>query len=238
VELVAHNVWQLAGWPRDLFNVYLVGDVLIDTATRWARRRILRQIQGRALRMVALTHCHPDHQGTAKFLCEHFRVPLACHEADVPVMEGREPMQPRNWILRWGQRLWAGAPHPVERVLREGDEVAGFRVIHAPGHTPGQIMFFRDADRVVIGGDVVANINFLTRRPGLREPPPYFSFDAGQNRQSIQKLIGLKPSMVCFGHGPPLRNHEELERLAARWTSATSPPCPGSNPAPAGDAQS
>jgi hydroxyacylglutathione hydrolase len=216
VQLIAEGVWQLGGWPPDMFNVYLAGDVLIDAATRWARRRILRQLHGRALRMVALTHCHPDHQGMAKFLCERFRVPLACHEADVPVMEGREPMQPRHLIVRWGERLCAGPPHSVERVLRDGDEVAGFRVIHAPGHTPGHVIFFRESDRVAIAGDVLANINFLTRKPGLLEPPPYFSVDPVQNRQSIQKLIELKPSLVCFGHGPPLRNPEALQRFAAR----------------------
>ena len=39
---IADGVWQLPGFPRDLFNVYLVGDTLIDTGTRWAADRILR----------------------------------------------------------------------------------------------------------------------------------------------------------------------------------------------------
>ena len=55
MKLIAEGVWQLAGFPRDMFNVYLAGDVLIDAATRWAKRRILRQLQGRTVRMVALT---------------------------------------------------------------------------------------------------------------------------------------------------------------------------------------
>ena len=59
--------------------------------------------------MVALTHCHPDHQGLAKIVCEQRRIPLACHEADVPVMEGRAPMRPNNWIVRLGHRFLSGA---------------------------------------------------------------------------------------------------------------------------------
>jgi glyoxylase-like metal-dependent hydrolase (beta-lactamase superfamily II) len=39
-------------------------------------------------------------------------------------------------------------PRKVDRVLREGKEVAGFRVIHAPGHAPGEVTFWRDSDRV------------------------------------------------------------------------------------------
>ena len=215
MQMIAEGVWQLRGFPRDMFNVYLAEDVLIDAATRWAKGRILRQLRQRPIRMVALTHCHPDHQGVAKIICERMGIPLACHEADSAAMEGRVPMQPNNWLVRLGKRFWSGAAHAVARVLREGDEIAGFRVVHAPGHTPGHIMFFRDADRLVIAGDVLANLNFLTRRPGLREPPWFFSSDPAENRHSIQKLVRLKPSLVCFGHGPPLRNPELLERFAS-----------------------
>ena len=77
-------------------NVYLMGDVLIDAATRWAGRRILGQIADRKLSMLALTHVHPDHQGVAKMICERFQIPLACHSADVPTMQGDRPMQPDN----------------------------------------------------------------------------------------------------------------------------------------------
>ena len=86
---VADGVWLLRGYPPDMFNVYLMEDVLVDAGTRWARGRILSQLRQRRLSLVALTHCHPDHQGAARALCRRFGIPLACHEADVPAMEGR-----------------------------------------------------------------------------------------------------------------------------------------------------
>jgi hydroxyacylglutathione hydrolase len=100
--------------------------------------------------------------------------------------------------------------------------VAGFRVVHAPGHTPGHVIFFRDADRVALAGDVLANINFLTRKPGLIEPPPFFSADFRQNRRSMGILADLEPAVVCFGHGPPLRDPDLLRRFAARRRHALS----------------
>ena len=164
---IAEGLWQLSGFPSDLFNIYLMGDVLIDGATRWAVPRVLRRVREHSVKMVALTHCHPDHQGVASAVCRRLNVPLACHEADVAAMEGREPMRPDNWVMRFGVWLWAGSAHPVGRVLRDGDEVAGFRVIHTPGH----VIFWRDSDRVAVAGDLVANF----RLTGLREPPTIFS---------------------------------------------------------------
>ncbi len=220
---LAPGVWQLAGFPANAINVYLLGDVLIDTGTRWARRRILRQLRGRSLSLVALTHCHPDHQGTAKYLCEKYRVPLACHEADVPATEGREPMGPRHWVVGLGVRFWAGPPHRVGRVLRDGDEVAGFRVVHAPGHTAGHVFYFRESDRVAVAGDVLANINFRTGEEGLRLPPNAFCVDAALNRKSVQLLRELRPSLVCFGHGPPLRDPSRLEQFAVALEQSRGP---------------
>jgi glyoxylase-like metal-dependent hydrolase (beta-lactamase superfamily II) len=216
MQQIADGLWQLAGWPQDMINIYLMGDVLVDAGTRWARRRILRQIEGRPLSMLALTHCHPDHQGAAKYLRERLGIPLACPEADVPAMEGRAPMVPGSRLLRFISRFLAGPACPVDRVLRDGDEVAGFRVVHTPGHTPGHVVYFRESDRVAVAGDVLANIHFITWKPGLRQPPRPFSADAALNRQSIRKLAALRPSVTCFGHGPPLRDPEALEKFAAR----------------------
>src|SRR5271157_1541718 len=115
MELIAKDVWKLSAFAANFFNVYLLGDVLIDAATRWGTRRILRQLRERPPRLVALTHCHPDHQGAARALCETFGIPLACHRADVAATEGRAPMLPHNRVIRLGTWLWAGPPCPVGR---------------------------------------------------------------------------------------------------------------------------
>lgn len=212
---IAKDVWQLHGFPANAFNVYLVGDVLIDAGTRWARSRIVRQLQGRKLSLLALTHVHPDHQGAASVVCDRFRVPLACHEADVAFMEGRALMVPHNRLLRLGDIFWAGPPVRVGRVLHDGDEVAGFRVVHTPGHTPGHVVFFRESDRLAIAGDLLANANFI-KGEGLGLPPWFFSDDPRQNLRSVFVLHRLRPSVVCFGHGPPLREPRLLDEFVAR----------------------
>jgi glyoxylase-like metal-dependent hydrolase (beta-lactamase superfamily II) len=135
---------------------------------------------------------------------------LACHEADVPAMEGIGPMLPKNFIVNVLGRFIAGPAHKVSRVLREGDKIAGFRVIHAPGHTPGHVIYFRESDRVAIVGDVLVNMSFVTARPGLRLPPAQFCVDPMQNFRSAEMLAKLQPSLIGFGHGPPLTQSEKL----------------------------
>jgi glyoxylase-like metal-dependent hydrolase (beta-lactamase superfamily II) len=212
----ADGVWRIKGLVADCLNVYLAGDVLIDAATRWHTWYLLRKLHGHKLSALALTHCHPDHQGAAWFFSRKFGIPLACHVADVPAMEGTGPMLPKTLIVHGLGRLIAGPPSKVKRVLKEGDTVGDFRVVHAPGHTPGHVIYFREADRVAICGDVLANISFVTLRPGLRLPPSAFCTDPMQNLRSAELLANLNPSLVCFGHGPPLHRIEQLHWFVER----------------------
>jgi hydroxyacylglutathione hydrolase len=213
---IAPGVWLLRGLPFYAINVYLVQDVLIDGGIRWQSRRVRAQLHGRRVTKMALTHCHPDHQGVAHYLCRTLGLELACHELDVPAMEGTGPMLPNTFIVNVLGRVIAGAPHKVHRVLREGDEIAGFRVVHAPGHTPGHVIYFRESDRVAIAGDVLANLNFLTFAPALRLPPAMFCVDPQQNFRSVEILANLRPSLVAFGHGPPLHRTEQLQWFVER----------------------
>jgi len=212
----APGVWRLKEFPGPTINVYLAEDVLIDAGRRWDRRRIFSEIGGRELSMLALTHVHADHQGVAKDVCEARGIPLACHADDVDAMEGRRPVSASSHpIARAAAWLWQGPPHSVDRVLADGDEIAGFRVVHAPGHSPGEVIFFRDSDRVAICGDVIRNMSYATGLPGIKEPPPIFTYDMAENRRSIRKLADLNPALILPGHGAAVSDIGAFERFVA-----------------------
>ena len=111
-----------------------------------------------------------------------------------------------------------GPGHPVDRQLREADEVAGFQVLDTPGHSRGHIAFWRESDRVLVLGDVLNGMNLMTSITGLHEPPEVFTPDPARNRESVRKLAALEPALVCFGHGPPLRDPAKLARFATTLT--------------------
>jgi hydroxyacylglutathione hydrolase len=216
LKYLAPGVWRLKELPAPTINVYLAEDVLIDAGRSWDRRRILAELEGRKISLLALTHVHPDHQGSAKAVCEARGVPLACHADDVAAMEGKRPVQeaaPENFVNRLVRVVWQGPPHPVGRVLQEGDEVAGFRVVHAPGHARGEVIFFREADGVAICGDVIRNMSYATGLPGIKEPPPIFTYDMAENRRSIRKLAELNPTLILPGHGPAVTDMGAFERF-------------------------
>jgi hydroxyacylglutathione hydrolase len=218
MKQLADDVYLLDGLPPFAINVYLVGDVLIDAATRRAGQRILRQLRGCTVATHLVTHAHPDHQGASHEVCEALGLPLWVGERDAAAIEdGRiAERQPRHPINRVINRFWTGPPHPVARELREGDEVAGFAVLDTPGHSAGHISLWRESDRTLICGDVFTNLDTLTGLPGLHEPKPYFTPDPARNRASMRRLAALAPALVCFGHGRPLRDPDKLAAFTER----------------------
>jgi hydroxyacylglutathione hydrolase len=218
LKYLAPGVWRLKELPLPVINIYLIEDVLIDAGRRWDRRRVFAELEGVEISMVALTHAHPDHQGVAKDVCEARSVPLACHADDVEAMEGKRTMQEAatgNLVNKTIRKIWQGPPYKVERVLNEGDEVAGFRVVHAPGHARGEVIFFRESDRIAICGDVLRNLSYATYLAGIKEPPEIFTYDPAENRRSIRKLADLNPSLILPGHGPAVTDMAAFERFVA-----------------------
>lgn len=230
---IAPNVYQLAGFPPNVVNTYLItdpaGDVLIDAGSRWDRARIARQLTGRRLALVALTHVHPDHQGAAAAICQRFEVPLACHPADRAAMEGSAPMEPPSTMLAISRAVFSGPAYPVQRLLHDGDPLASFQVIHSPGHTPGHVVFWRAVDRIAIVGDVLNGMNLLTSWPGLHEPPAFFTWSVAENRRSIHRLLELAPRTLLFGHGPPLCNNRQLHEFVETLDRNSTVPVPATS---------
>jgi glyoxylase-like metal-dependent hydrolase (beta-lactamase superfamily II) len=216
---LADDLELLGGFPPYGFNIYIMGGVLIDSGTRFALRRIERQLHGRSLTAHALTHAHPDHQGSSHAVCQRLQLPLWCSAGDAPAMETDGEIirrMPRHWVNKMIAARCLGPPHPVARRLREGDAVGGFRVLETPGHTAGHISFWREHDRVLVAGDVLSNIHIWTGIPKLCEPQTFFTIDTALNRRSAAQLAALEPKLACFGHGPPLRDPRRLHAFVSR----------------------
>lgn len=122
------------------------------------------------------------------------------------------PLFPRGPIdvSRWLQVL------PVDGSV---PGMPAWRWVHTPGHTPGHVSFWREADRTIIAGDA-----FITTRqesayavavqtPEMHGPPMYFTPDWDSARTSVNALAALEPELVVTGHGRAMRGAEMRSAL-------------------------
>jgi glyoxylase-like metal-dependent hydrolase (beta-lactamase superfamily II) len=161
------------------------------------------------LQWVILTHHHVDHAGAVLELCRLSQARLAVHVNDAPYLAAGRP---RERLTFWGLAEWLPARvarflvsgADVARALHDGDVVAGLRVIHAPGHTPGSICLWSEADSALFLGDVLNN------ERGLRFPPWTVNRNRRQARHAPGRLLGLAYEHAYFGHGQPIHQGASL----------------------------
>ncbi len=232
VESVAPGVEVVRGGaPHKTMNVYFIedeGGVTIFDAGIRAMTSAIHELAGRrgGIRRIVLGHSHTDHRGTAPRL----DAPVFCHPAERADAEGdgglhyfdctkldRFKLAGRYTMPLLLRYKWDGGPVRIAGTLDEGDEVAGFRVVHLPGHAPGLITLWREEDRLALVSDA---FYMLDPQTGNETPPQpalaAFSQDAAGAKQSLRKLAALEPAIAAPGHLGPLTGdvRAQLERTA------------------------
>jgi glyoxylase-like metal-dependent hydrolase (beta-lactamase superfamily II) len=229
-ERVADGVWLVrGGFPARIMNVFLIEDgggvTMFDAgiaAMAGALAAAAAELGG--IKRVILGHADADHRGAAPSL----GAPVLCHEGERAAAESPSPYRdywdfdklrrPTNVVMPKLLKHWDAGAVKIAGTLAEGDEVAGFRVIHLPGHAPGLIGLFRESDALALCSDLIYTLDVETGIPGRpRVPHPAFNLDSGQARASIARLAALGPSAVWPGHTKPVLGDARatLERLVA-----------------------
>jgi glyoxylase-like metal-dependent hydrolase (beta-lactamase superfamily II) len=123
-----------------------------------------------------------------------------------------------------------GSSGSITRPLRDGDTLSlarrTFRILHRPGHSPSDTLFWDEGSGILIGGDHL--LAHISSNPLISRPLDSPSLDAGDPAragtrpralvryvESMRQTRELPLSLVLPGHGPPISDHAELidERL-------------------------
>jgi glyoxylase-like metal-dependent hydrolase (beta-lactamase superfamily II) len=202
---------------------------LPDADARW--EPVLRDVE---VARIVVTHFHPDHAGGGEDAqaLTGARVHQGAHDYEQCV---------RVWgSAEWSERLadyLCGHGLPQEtadelrheattfapfirfardpELLREGDEVDGWRVLELPGHADGHICLERDG--VLVAGDhLLGNITPTVGLYPESRPDPLADYQA-----SLRRTIELAPEVALPGHGevvasPAARAREILEHHERR----------------------
>ncbi len=176
-------------------NCYIVGSeetkegMIIDPGAE--PKEIMRAVAklGLTIKLIVLTHRHPDHVGAAAQVKAATGAPVAMHAECARYL----PQSP-SYIY---EPPFEAAPYP-DRIVKDGDEISvgglHFTVLHTPGHTPCGISLAGEG--VVFTGDTL--FNYGIGRYDLIDG------DYDQLIGGIKtKLLTLPPETIVYpGHGP------------------------------------
>ena len=220
---VAEGVYRVAARAA---NTYVVeaprGLVLVDTGLPGSERRIfdaLRKLgkNPEDIKLVLLTHRHPDHIGSAAAVKRETSATLASHPFEKPYVAGTLMLSmPSAWSLQgrimrrlitvtqWTMRFLRIIKYQPVHVDRAADEESVLddvgldgSVVWTPGHTKGSITLFLNQPRVAIIGD-------LLRGKGGKLVEPLLMESISQTHTSVERVMELGPELICPGHGKPL----------------------------------
>ena len=176
-------------------NCYIIGSettkegMIIDPGAEAGEILSAVEKLGLKIKLIVLTHRHPDHVGAAAQVKGATRAGMAVHAECAKYL----PQSP-SYVF---ESSFEGAPKP-ERVLTEGDEIEigdlRFKVLHTPGHTPCGISIVGEGH--VFTGDTL--FNYGIGRYDLIDS------DGDALISGIKtKLLTLPPETIVHpGHGP------------------------------------
>ena len=139
------------------------------------------------------THCHVDHIAGNKFVYDTFGHKPLIHKDDLIILNNQET------ICKMYGLPCEVSPQP-EGFISESDNIrfgnCELKIIHAPGHAPGHVVFYHEQSKSLINGDVLfkRSIGRTDLMLGNHE----------QLLQSIRTKLFVLPddTIVYCGHGP------------------------------------
>jgi glyoxylase-like metal-dependent hydrolase (beta-lactamase superfamily II) len=184
--------------------------------------------------LLLLTHQHVDHHGMAHDLIDEFGIEVACLDSLAWYLERwpetcaadmthraariRRHGMPAAFVTAFeaqlDRRIGEAAAIDVGRRLREGDIVdlgqTQLRVLHRPGHSPSDTVFWADDGAFAFVGDhlllrISANPLMALGIPWESRFRPLLEY-----RRSLAKTKETALGMCFTGHGPTVVDHVEL----------------------------
>jgi glyoxylase-like metal-dependent hydrolase (beta-lactamase superfamily II) len=220
-------------WGRQLNLFLLRGDTLflIDTGLAGMPQDLIfpymeqHDLPLQALTLMTSTHAHADHMGgNAEIKAACPQAQLGAHELDRPWIEDHELLCRELYRRHADMNLFGpeaeqnmlevcGPNSPVD-VAWNGTETIELgdrriEVIHAPGHTPGNLVFLDREAGILFEAETI--LGDSSGEPGKRGVPYYY--DVAEYRNTLQHLAELSWDTLLSSHADPRDREAGLELI-------------------------
>ncbi len=244
---------DVAYYTNQIVNLVMIGSpgsswILVDAGVPASAAQILNAAEERFGKdnpplAILLTHGHFDHVGSIVGLLEKWNVPVYAHALEMPFLNGSQDYPEPDATVEGGLLAKISSYYPYEatdisEVLHPlpADGTVPYlhdwKWIHVPGHSPGQVAFFRERDRLLISADAIITVRqdsmyrVLVQQEEVCGPPVYLTTDWQQAHESALRLAALNPQIMIPGHGSAMNGEElsnGLEELLANWQECAVP---------------
>lgn len=187
---------------NELKNAYLIDPGNFSDAETEALAKFIAD-ENLKIQNILLTHAHIDHVLGLQWAYDTFNVSVLMHEMDKELLD-RNPMSARQFGFFF---------KPFEGIIEfisESDlldlDSDRFKTLHVPGHSPGSVAFYSEAQKFLISGDVLFE--------GSIGRTDLYKGDPEQLLESVKTQLFVldDETKVYSGHGNPTtigfeRNH-------------------------------
>jgi glyoxylase-like metal-dependent hydrolase (beta-lactamase superfamily II) len=192
---------------------------------------------------IFLTHGHFDHVGGIVEILEKWDVRVYAHPLEMPFLTGQQEYPEPDSSVEGGLLAKLSSLYPHEPIDISG-HVSPFPAdgslpglpewqwLHAPGHSPGQVVFFREQDKILISADAFITVKqdsfykVLVQKQEVQGPPRYLTTDWQAAWETVRKLKDLRPAVVIAGHGQYMEGAElrlGLKKLVEDFATVAIP---------------
>ena len=107
---------------------------------------------GISIQNILLTHAHIDHVLGLQWAFDTYKVPVKMHQEEKEILN-RNPMSARNYGFDF--KPFIGEIEFVNEGETYHIDEDFFQIFHVPGHSPGSLAFYNEAQKFVISGDAL-----------------------------------------------------------------------------------